>query len=72
MHRRDRRHDHAPRVRHVQVGDAPDRNTPGNGTVDFPALFAAIRDSRYDGWISGEYNPDKATESSLGWMSALA
>ena len=65
-------HDHAPRVRHVQVGDAPDRNTPGNGTVDFPALFAAIRDSRYDGWISGEYNPDKATESSLGWMSALA
>ena len=65
-------HDHAPRVRHVQVGDAPDRNTPGNGTVNFPALFAAIRDSRYDGWISGEYNPDKDTESSLGWMSALA
>ncbi len=60
---------YAPLCRHVQVGSAPDRGAPGPGSIDFPALFAAIGDSGYDGWISGEYNPPGRTEDSLKWMA---
>ena len=54
---------------HVQLGDAPDRSAPGTGTVDFPALFAALRRAGYRGWVSGEYVPGPRTEDSLGWMT---
>ena len=54
---------------HVQLGDAPDRSAPGTGTVDFPALFAALRRAGYRGWVSGEYIPGPRTEDSLGWMT---
>ena len=64
---------HRPLVTHVQLGDAPGRTEPGRGTVDFAALFAAIRDSGYDGWISAEYNPTtKRTEQSLDWMPMVS
>ncbi|MDF0603397.1 TIM barrel protein [Psychromarinibacter sp. C21-152] len=59
---------HAPRVRHVQVGDAPGRCEPGAGGIDFAAFFAAVAASGYDGWISAEYNPTAETEACLGWM----
>lgn len=60
--------EHKARVGHVQIGDAPGRGQPGAGGIDFAALFAAIGDSGYDGWISAEYNPrTKRTEDSLGW-----
>ncbi len=65
-------HQYQPHVRHVQVGDTPDRSAPGTGTVDFDSLFAAIEASGYDGWISGEYNPGKLTEPSLGWIRKTA
>ncbi|MEM8728690.1 MAG: TIM barrel protein [Pseudomonadota bacterium] len=55
---------------HAQIGDAPDRGTPGSGTIDFPALFAAIDESGYSGWVSAEYKPDGRTEKSLGWFKA--
>ena len=61
--------DHAPRVRHVQLGDTPDRGSPGSGTVDFPALFAAMAETGYDGWVSGEYHPRTRTEHTLDWMA---
>ena len=54
---------------HSQLGDAPDRSAPGTGTVDFPALFAAMRRAGYRGWVSGEYIPGPRTEDSLGWMT---
>ena len=54
---------------HVQVGSAPNRTEPGAGPVDFPALFQAIDDSGYSGWVSAEYQPStKQTENSLNWM----
>jgi hydroxypyruvate isomerase len=57
------------RITHVQIGDAPGRTEPGRGSVDFAALFAAIRAGGYDGWISAEYTPTTArTEDSLRWM----
>ncbi|MEM8576498.1 MAG: TIM barrel protein [Pseudomonadota bacterium] len=56
-----------PHIRHIQIGDAPDRSAPGTGSIDFPALFAAIEASGYDGWISAEYHPTGRTDASLGW-----
>ncbi|MEO0743813.1 MAG: TIM barrel protein [Pseudomonadota bacterium] len=59
---------HAPLIHHIQIGDAPDRTAPGTGSVDFPALFAAIDARGYAGWVSAEYNAGDRTERSLGWM----
>jgi hydroxypyruvate isomerase len=40
--------------------------------VDFDALFQAIDDSGYSGWVSAEYTPSTPrTEDSLRWMKAL-
>lgn len=64
----------APLVRHVQFGAPPDRSEPrlDRGPVDFPALFAAIEASGYNGWISAEYNPTtERAEDSLSWMTGL-
>lgn len=57
-----------PLIRHIQIGDTPDRSAPGTGGVDFDGLFAAIVANGYTGWISGEYHPGITTEDTLGWM----
>ncbi|MFC3613300.1 hydroxypyruvate isomerase family protein [Lutimaribacter marinistellae] len=60
---------HGYRAAHIQIGAAPDRSEPGRGPVDFPALFSAIDDSGYSGWVSAEYTPSSGdTRRSLGWM----
>ncbi|WP_415922603.1 hydroxypyruvate isomerase family protein [Tateyamaria sp. SN6-1] len=59
---------YAPLIRHIQLGDAPDRTTPGRGNIDFAALFAAIDRSGYGGWVSAEYTPTGRTEADLDWM----
>ncbi|MFT6674908.1 MAG: hydroxypyruvate isomerase [Sulfitobacter sp.] len=53
---------------HVQIGDAPERGTPGSGDVDFEQVFAALRGTGYSGWVSGEYHPAGRTEATLDWM----
>ncbi|MCX7558082.1 TIM barrel protein [Sulfitobacter sp. F26204] len=55
-------------IRHIQIGDSPDRGAPGTGEVDFDGLFDRIRAAEYAGWISGEYSPNGSSEESLGWM----
>ena len=62
--------EYRPLIRHVQLGDAPERGAPGSGDVDFDGLFAALR-AGYDGFVSGEYSPGGPTERSLGWVTAL-
>lgn len=57
-----------PLIRHIQVGDTPERGAPGTGEVDFAGLFNAIKARKYDGWISGEYTPNGPTEPTLEWM----
>jgi len=60
-----------PLIKHIQIGDTPDRGPPGSGDIDFPALFKAIKKSKYKGWISGEYNPFGPTEATLDWMKLV-
>ena len=58
-----------PLVTHAQIGQSPDRSEPSEGQIDFPALFAAMDASGYDGWVSAEYNPAHDTGAGLGWLS---
>ena len=56
-------------IRHVQIADFPGRHEPGTGSVDFAAIFRALDDARYAGYIGCEYNPLRRTASGLGWLS---
>jgi hydroxypyruvate isomerase len=58
-----------PRIGHIQFADVPGRNEPGAGTLDFPAIFAAIDRAGYRGWVGAEYRPRGRTEAGLGWLS---
>ncbi len=60
----------APRIGHVQFADNPGRHEPGTGTIDFPAVFAALDRLGYSGWTAAEYLPSRTTEETLGWMTA--
>lgn len=53
---------------HIQFADAPGRHEPGTGSLDFPAIFAAIDALGYEGWVGAEYQPSGDTVASLGWL----
>lgn len=59
---------YAPLIRHVQIADAPARSAPGMGSVDFEALFAAIKKAGYQGYVGAAYVPAGRTEDTLNWM----
>ncbi|WP_424831920.1 hydroxypyruvate isomerase family protein [Ruegeria sp.] len=62
---------HKDRITHAQIGAAPDRSEPGRGPTDFQALFDAMDDSGYAGWVSAEYTPSlPRTIDTLGWIRA--
>ena len=53
-------------VAHVQVADAPGRNEPGSGTIDWPSYVQTLRDLGYDGAVGLEYKPTGPTLETLG------
>lgn len=63
---------HRDLVRHVQFSDVPGRKPPGQGTLDFAALFAGLEAEGYAGLYGAEYLPGGSTPDSLGWMERLA
>ena len=62
--------DHADKIGHIQFADQPGRGQPGTGSADFAAIFAAIGQSDYAGWLGAEYKPVGATAESLAWLAA--
>lgn len=58
-------------IGHIQIADNPGRHEPGTGAIDFPALFAAIDESGYAGWIGLEYNPLGTTIDSFAALRSL-
>jgi hydroxypyruvate isomerase len=58
----------APQIGHIQIADVPGRHQPGSGRIDFPAVFAAIDRSGYQGWVGAEYIPIGPTGASFGWL----
>ncbi len=55
-----------PRLKHVHTCEN-DRGTPGTGHVDWAGVFQALRDLRYDGWLTIE-----SFGFALGELSAAA
>lgn len=60
-----------PLVRHVQIAGSPGRHEPDDGEIDFPAFFAALGASGYQGAISAEYFPRGRTEEGLNWLRRI-
>ncbi|WP_175483144.1 hydroxypyruvate isomerase family protein [Salinihabitans flavidus] len=60
-----------PRIGHVQFADAPGRNEPGTGDLDFPAALTALRKTGYDGALSAEYRPAGDTTAGLEWIDSF-
>ena len=52
-------------VEHVQVADAPGRNEPGSGTIDWRRTIADLRELGYEGAIGLEYKPTRPSAESL-------
>ena len=59
------------RTVHVQIADCPGRHEPGTGNIDFAALFAALEQRGYPGWVGCEYHPSGSTVTSLAWIKQL-
>jgi hydroxypyruvate isomerase len=55
-------------VEHVQVADAPGRNEPGSGTIDWRRTVADLRELGYEGAIGLEYRPTRPAAESLAMV----
>jgi hydroxypyruvate isomerase len=60
-----------PLIGHVQIAAVPSRAEPDEGEINFPAVFAALDQLGYDGWIGCEYKPRGDTDAGLGWTTKL-
>jgi hydroxypyruvate isomerase len=58
-----------PLIGHVQFGNAPTRNEPGVGEIDFDYIAECLEKKGFKGWVGLEYNPSKDTWSSLSWAN---
>ncbi len=58
-----------PRIGHIQFADNPGRHQPDTGEINFPAVFAAIDESGYEGFVGAEYDPLGDSEASLAWFA---
>jgi hydroxypyruvate isomerase len=57
------------RVGHIQIADAPGRNEPGTGEINYRNVLKAIDDSGYEGYVGLEYRPSGSTLDSLKWVA---
>lgn len=60
--------EHASRVAHVQIADAPGRNEPGTGHLPLERQLAALEAAGYAGWVGLEYKPSTTSGDSFGWL----
>jgi hydroxypyruvate isomerase len=61
--------DHAARIGHVQIADAPGRHEPGTGEMPIDAHLQALRDIEYGGWVGLEYVPSTTTDRAFDWLT---
>jgi len=59
---------HADRVAHVQIADAPGRGEPGSGDLPLDHWIGELERSGYAGFVGLEYKPTTTTVESLAWL----
>ena len=59
----------ADRIGHVQVADVPGRGQPGTGELDFTAVFGALAEHGYNGYVGLEYKPVGPSAASFDWIN---
>jgi sugar phosphate isomerase/epimerase len=65
---------HADQIAHVHMEDIGANRvhqhlTPGKGVIDFHDVFHALRDVRYDGWVTVELYPYETTAAGVARMA---
>lgn len=56
---------------HVQVADAPKRNEPGTGRIDWASFMTALKTCGYEGYIGCEFRPTLNPRQSVDWVNRL-
>lgn len=56
---------YADQIGHVHVADAPGRHEPGTGEIHYPAVYACLVKSGYQGLIGFELFPETTTEAAV-------
>lgn len=56
-------------IGHVQIADAPGRNEPGTGRIDFAHYLDKLRTAGYEGYVGLEYKPSTTSAASFDWMA---
>ncbi len=60
-----------PLVGHVQIAAVPSRAEPDEGEIWYPAVFTALEELGYRGFIGCEYKPRGDTTEGLVWTERL-
>ncbi|HEX9342742.1 MAG TPA: TIM barrel protein [Actinomycetota bacterium] len=61
-----------PLVSHIQIADAPGRNEPGTGEINYRYVLDHIERKGYDGFVGLEYRPSTGNaDDSFGWLDTL-
>ena len=55
-------------IGHFHVADAPGRQEPGTGNVDYVSIINEIKKLNYDGYIGLEYRATKKDQATLGFL----
>jgi hydroxypyruvate isomerase len=63
--------DFYPKVGHFQIAGVPARDEPDRGEIFYPAVFAALEELGFDGWIGCEYRAHTTVEAGLSWLKGL-
>ncbi len=56
------------KIGHLQVGDAPGRQTPGLGEINLTNVLQAVEESSYRGYIGLEYRPPADGSDPFCWL----
>jgi len=56
-----------PVIGHLQCAAVPTRHEPDEGEINYAAVFEAVDNFGYQGWIGAEYRPRGRTEDGLDW-----
>jgi hydroxypyruvate isomerase len=56
------------KIGHLQVGDAPGRQTPGLGEINLANVLTAVEESSYRGYVGLEYRPPPDGSDPFAWL----